>query len=147
MQWIILLVGLLFVAWIIYGRLLLNKIVWIKNIISSALQSTGDIKVDGDIIQVKFLWSVKTFSFEQITEIKAYMETNWGLEEYDQVDVLFENGNKICFRGLPREHQNVVQLITSSVGIQNKVWAWGFLPRLGDSMKRDIVFDKTNNRR
>jgi hypothetical protein len=143
---IILLAGLSWFIWTTYRRQLLNKAVWVKRINPSTLQSVGDIKVNEDLIQVKFLWGTKTFSFRQIQQMKAYALTDWRLEEYEQVDILFDTANKITFNGSLQEHRAIVQTIASEIGIESNIWTWGFLPYLGDKMGRDLVFEKNKSR-
>ena len=139
---IMILVSSIWLTWTIYGRQLLNKAVWAKSINPSILQFKGDIKIGQDTMLVKFWSSIKTLEFGQITQIKAYSQTDWGLEEYEQVDILFDNGNKIYFSGSLKEHREIIQAIVNSVSLQNQTWTWGFLPHLGDQLHRDVVFER-----
>lgn len=143
---IIVLLGLSWFIWTAYRRLLLNREVWVKEINQSTLYSVGDIKVNADLIVVKFLWGIKTFSLQQIVQVKAFAQTDWGLEEYEQVDVLFDTDDKIIFNGSLQEHRDFVQTITQQIGIVDKTWSWGFLPHLGDKLGRDLVFQKNKSR-
>ena len=140
------LLGLSWFIWTAYGRLLLNKIVWVKRINPPQIHSLGDIKVSGDYLVVKFFWGIKTFSLKQIKQIKAFGQTDWGLEEHEQVDILFDTAYKITFSGSLQEHREFVQTIAQQVGIVDKTWTWGFLPHLGDKLGRDLVFEKNKSR-
>jgi hypothetical protein len=116
--------------------------VFVKRINHTENNSVGDTKVSEGFIQVKFLWSKKTFSLNQINQIKAYAQTDWGLEEHEYVDILFDNNDKITFSGSLPEHRELVQQITQELGITDKSWNWGYLPHLSDWLGRDIVFTK-----
>jgi hypothetical protein len=118
----------------------------VKRINPSEIYFLGDMKVSGDFIIVKFLWSKKTFSLKQIKQIKAYAQTDWGLEEHEQVDILFETADKITFSGSLQEHREFVQTITQQLGIASKAWTWGDLPQHGDKLGRDLVFEKNKSR-
>lgn len=141
-QLIILFVGLFCIALAIYRRQLLNKAIFVKTINHAALKSIGDIEVNQDFLRAKFYWTVKNFSFKQITQIKAYTQTDWGINESEQIDILFDTGDKISFSGSLAAHREMVQVIVSKVDIQDKDWAWGFLPFFGDITGKDIVYEK-----
>jgi hypothetical protein len=139
---IIVLLGLSWFIWTAYGRLLLNRVVWVKRINPPEINYLGDIKVNGDLIAVKFLWGIKTFSIKQINQIKAFAQTDWGLEEHEQVDILFDTADKIIFSGSLQERREFVQTLFQQVGIADKAWTWGDLPQLGDKLGRDLVFNR-----
>lgn len=143
---IIVLLGLSWFIWTVYGRLLLNKVVWVKRINPPEIHSLGDIKINGDLLAVKFLWGIKTFSLKQIKQIKAFAQNDWGLEEHEQIDILFDTAEKITFSASLQEHREFVQTITKKVGITDKTWIWGDLPQLGDKLGRDLVYEKTKSR-
>lgn len=89
---------------------------------------------------------MKEFSINQIEEIKAYSLTDWGLSEYEQIDIKFDNKHKIKLDGSLVEHQNFTKFLLLRLGVKNKVLDWGFLPQLTDKMSRDIIFERNNIR-
>ncbi len=139
---ILILLGFIWFIWMVYGRLLLNKAVWVDKINPAGTPSLGDIKFNEDTISVLFFWGVKTFSLQQIEQIKAFAQTDWGLEEHEQVEMLFDTGDTISFCGSWQDHREIVQTITQQIGIAGVIWPWGDLPQRGDKWGRDIIFDR-----
>lgn len=142
LQLIMLSLGFCWFIWSVYGQQLLHKMTWINKTNHAVLQSIGNIKVNQDFLQVKFTWTVKNFSFRQIEQIKAYSQADWGLTEHEQIDILFDTGDKISFNGSLEAHREIILVIASGIGIQNKDWPWGCLPCSGDIMGRDIIYQK-----
>lgn len=141
-----LLISLFYICWTIYGSLLLNREIFIKRIDPQDFKLVGDLTFREDNILVIFKWKMKEFSIDQIEEIKAYSITDWGLSEYEQIDINFDSTHKIKLDGSLVDHQNFSKFLLHQLGIKKEILDWGFLPQLNDKMRRDVIFEKNNLR-
>ena len=128
--------------WRVYGKILLNREVRVKHIGDVDHQSIGNLKYSKDTIEVRFIRNTKLFSLDQIVKIKAYSLATWGLEEIEQIEIYFDNANRIIFDGSLKEHRDFIEMIISKLGISDVTLRWGRLPHLGDKENRDTIFDK-----
>ena len=133
-------------CWTIFGYELLNKKVLIKRINPQNLKLVGDLILKGDYIFVMYRWRKKEFPIQQIEQIKAYCIVDWGLQEYEQIDIKFTNDYQVKLDGTMEDHQNFIESLMQQLGINNKICNWGFLPQLDDKMGRDVIFERNNIR-
>lgn len=143
---LIILLVIIDLALSICGEMLMNRAIWIKNINPNLFRSYGDLKFDSDSIHIKFFWNVKSFTLYQVSQIKAYAQTTWSLEDLERVDVIFKNGDKIYLSVGMEAHRKFIRKILSGLGAENKILEWGFLPHSGDHLQRDIVYDGEDRR-
>ncbi|MEJ8817239.1 hypothetical protein [Lacibacter sp. H407] len=128
--------------WRVYGKILLNREVRISHIGDVDPHSIGNLKYSKDTIEVRFTRNTKLFSLDQIVKIKAYSLTTWGLEQFEQIEINFDNANRIIFDGSLKEHRDFIEVIISKLDISAVTLRWGRLPHLGDKENRDTIFDK-----
>lgn len=124
-----------------FRRIWLNKEVWVKRLNLGDLNRYGDMVFIDRTFHIHSRWSVKTFSLSDIQEIRGYSFTDWGLNEQEQVSIIFPNLNII----LDAENETVQTFIKDLLQTlaNDKEASWGFLPQLNDPAKRDLLYSKT----
>ncbi|CAN5237344.1 hypothetical protein BH11BAC5_BH11BAC5_39690 [soil metagenome] len=86
---------------------------------------------------------MKKFSLKQINQIRAYSVVNFGLEEYEHVDIILEDDYQINLDPTLADHRYLIESLLVKLGTRNKLFETGFLPQKNDPNDRDIIFDKT----
>ena len=124
--------------------MLLNKKILIRRINPEILKLVGDSILADNFIFVKFLWKTKQFHVSHIKQIRAYSLTDWGLTEYEQIDIILDGNYRIKFDASLNEHQNFIQSLLQQLGMSAKKLDWGFLPQHYDKMGNDLIFERNN---
>ena len=139
---------LLFTFFIIYvlGKdgfyYFINKRILIKRIDPPVVSLAGDLVLEDSNIIVKFRTAKKIFSLQEIKQINAFSYTDWGLSEYESIDIILDKNYQFKLDASLEEHQTFIQLLLQKLGQEVKLMEWGFLPQENSKDGKNVVFKR-----
>ncbi len=115
--------SLMFIGWVIYnefGKLLANRKIKVKRIVSEGLEKRGDIKVDEEKITAYFLWTKRTFYWKDITEVSGFSTGDDADGCWDElINIKFQRGITIVFNSAIQEHIEIVNREKNKLGLED----------------------------
>ncbi len=127
------------------GYYLINKRILIKRINPPEVKLAGDLALEDSNIIVKYWTKEKKFSLHEIKQINAYSASDWGLSEYESIDIILNKNYQIKLDGSLEKHQVFTESILQKLQQKNKNLEWGFLPQENDKDGKDVIFKRVDS--
>lgn len=138
--------GLVYVIWDSeIGLIMRNKQIDVSNISKENIpKKYGEISQMNQLIKLRFIWTTKTKSYSDISQIKAYLTVNFGLENhFNHLTIYFKDKDSATLDPNRSDHKEFVDTILIELDKSPFIWEIDFAS-LDDENKRDIISESNS---